>query len=266
MRHFILTRFAVTMPLPYPSRLEDSSWLSSRLELVESFTLPSIAAQSIPVTWLIGVDRSVPSWTRKRLSAIARQVDAHIVTTDGIRVGWAEAVHEVLKSCSNRPLATTRLDSDDAIAWDFSERVREFGKRGVVSFARGAQLDRKSGAANHLNEAANPFLTLVSTEGISILDAVPKHHILEGVPDLTIVQGPPAWLQVVHDNNLANFVFRRQEPLSQRDLREMFVVAEHAFPREPGLSFVRRSAAWYVRRSLRALRHHAVRVSRPRLQ
>jgi hypothetical protein len=258
MQHFILTRFAVVMPYPYPSRLADPAWLTERFRLLQSFALPSVAAQSSPVTWLLGVDASVPVWAHERLNTIVARLSAFVVTTDGDRLGWAEAVREILRPHAGQPIITTRLDSDDAIARDFSARVREVSRPAVITFKNGAQLDRRSGTANHLVEPANPFLSLVSVDGQSILDAVPQHHILQGTFDLIVLKGRPAWLQVVHGGNLANFVFRGQKPISRRRVLEWFPVAPSAVPRETGRSFAGRSVSWAARRLVGPVRRAVV--------
>lgn len=108
----------------------DDAWFDYRLRMLESITVPSMAAQtSQDFTWLLVVDQRMPGPARKRLDhAVAPLANAVVVPvefkTDFRKavVGWSRR-----KAVADGAdwVMSSRLDDDDALRTDAFERLQQ---------------------------------------------------------------------------------------------------------------------------------------------
>lgn len=208
MRNIVLTRFNIATPGREAPIRNTPGWLDRRFDLFERFCLPGMAAQTVKdFDWLIYFDEGTPlayfdriRRAQKRAPILPRFVgafDAQQASRD---------VAELLNA-DDRVVVTTRLDNDDAVARDFIERIRSEAKAlpagTVINFRQG--LAMREGRFYSAQDESNPFTSLIETT-----DRPPQtiwsaqHHELGKVWRLRQVNGPAAWLQVVHGENVTN--------------------------------------------------------------
>lgn len=208
MLHVILTRFNIASPGREVAIRNSPGWLARRFDLFEQYCLPSVSGQiQKDFHWLIYFDSATPAEFRDRIEAaqkihpfVARFVDFF----DKQMI--AEDV-KALVSSRETLIVTTRLDNDDAIASDFTARVqtaaREAPADTVLNFTRGIAMRKRRlyTAVDH----SNPFTSLVERNPTKLTTIWAKpHHQLEEAWAIRQIAGDPAWLQVVHGENVTN--------------------------------------------------------------
>jgi hypothetical protein len=167
---------------------------------------------------------------------------------------WRTAVEREI-AVTDANAITTRLDSDDAVSTDFATRVHAVARPGwAFSFRSGIQLDASSGSTTRLDEISNPFLSFIGVDSRSILTAIPQHHKAATAKNLLVLEGDPAWLQVVHGGNLANFVFRGQRPVPRSRVTRSFPVEWQQVPRGSAFVLMVGFTGYAMRRASRWLR------------
>ncbi len=193
MTHVVMTRFNVRVAAGAPAPGE--AWLRDRIHWFERFTLPSMLAQTVPPdAWILFCDADSPDWLIERLPDCATIWRVSGVFTPSVA---AEAV-----SAFGRPLITTRLDNDDAIATDYLEAVRrEAPAEGFINFLHGLQLS--GDRLYRRSDPSNAFLSRCEQHHAESVFADPHRSIIER-HHVRQVKTVPMWLQVIHGRNWAN--------------------------------------------------------------
>src|SRR4051812_32627313 len=207
-RHVILTRLAVR--LDADSAPPDRAWLQHRLRWFASVCLPSVDRQTARgVRWLCFADAAVDQ-------ASATEIEELADRTGSFEPIWVNsaldrtAVNAAIDPSAGERILTTRLDCDDALGPDFVRRVHRAAThragRYFLNFPLGYQF--AAGRFFLRPSLANPFVSLVETATSSGIDGVyvVQHHESGTSSRLVQVMSRPAWLQVVHDRNVANEV------------------------------------------------------------
>lgn len=204
--HLLLTRVAVR--LTAGSAVPDESWLRDRMDLFERWCAPSVEAQTATdFRWLLFVDAGVPDWVVDRLHAAVRQ--SHEVVR--LTASWQETdLGALVAERSGAPwLLTSRLDSDDALARRYVERVRAAvqGRTAdvFVNLLNGAQY--VEGRLSTYSHPSNAFLSRLEAraEGSWPRTVMSVSHDVAGREAPVVqLQGDPGWLQVLHGGNLLN--------------------------------------------------------------
>lgn len=212
--HFLLTRFsAVLYPGAPPAEPE---WLSYRLGFFLDACHASVTSQegAGPFTWLVLFDDRCPEWFRDAIEELA--ADGAFVPVWSHEVFTRDAfVPHVLARCRSARVITTRLDSDDAIAYDFMAVVQARLARAenlFCSFPRGVQIDRSGGVYATLETSA-PFLSRIErpTPKAPLRTVFePRHARARTVGPVLQVRSPAMWAQVLHDGNLLNRLLGRR--------------------------------------------------------
>jgi len=200
----VITRFHCLHP--GGRALGDEEWLRHRLPLFEKFCVASITRQTnTNFVWMVLYSDQSPPWVEKYLKSLP------IPQLQPIRL-TAPATAEVLRQhvlplIEKRHVATTRFDSDDALAHDFVERVSKFGcaqSPVVLNFNRGLRLTENGLLA--ARDRSNPFITLIEAASHAALSTVyfrPNYEMGTYFP-VVEMEGHAAWMQVIHDRNIAN--------------------------------------------------------------
>jgi hypothetical protein len=163
MKHFLLTRFNEYFPDAFSSYWvknsnlgTDKEWLKRRIKIFFQATFPTVLSQSNKnFTWIIKCHHKTPQWAKDELANVSKEVSA-IVDYErfDLKVYERSRIFNSLYECrfpSNRlickhffekhieksvanivlectdaetQIITTRLDSDDAIAFDFIEKIQ----------------------------------------------------------------------------------------------------------------------------------------------
>ena len=138
-QHLILTRFNVRWA---PASELSESWLQHRLDLFRRHCQPSVAGQTATdFRWLVFIDHASPPWLRTAIEACE---PAEVVECD--QVFSPDVASSLVAPHARRghDLITTRLDNDDAIAFDFLERLGDAAtptaELAFINFNNGLQL------------------------------------------------------------------------------------------------------------------------------
>lgn len=209
--HAILTRFNVARPKRQdPIRL-DPVWLARRFDLFERYCLPSVAAQTTRAFhWNVYFDEATPPAFRDRIEACRAVFPFTAVFTPVIdAAGWPASVAATIPDRTPW-LVTTRFDNDDALAIDHVARLHAAlagaeARRGAFNFAAGFVLE--DGRLYALEHPSNAFASWLEPWDAETRTAVSIHHMrLADYGPVTQIDGPGAWLQVVHGGNVSNKV------------------------------------------------------------
>lgn len=135
--HYLLTRFnlALWQEDKNGQTIDRGEWLRKRLELFETYCLPSVAGQScLDFRWILLVDADTPADLRERIKAY-RNVCAQmkfVAVKAEYACRFADIFRQVVmadlkqKGWNEGDLClTTYLDNDDSIAKTFVERVQK---------------------------------------------------------------------------------------------------------------------------------------------
>jgi hypothetical protein len=206
--HIVLTRYNVELPDPrLASRGLDRDWLSHRLSLFSRWTAASMRAQSRkPDRWIVFVNMRTPE---PQLGAIRNAVDGvgEIALIDGPLTDERIAEHVSSLLPGSGTLITTRIDNDDAVASTYIEMVQKAAATtaGFISFPSGYVLSR--GLVFRCRDNLTPFISFVETFGANrrtVQTVCQAPHCDVGLRGLAALQDQPAYLQVIHNTNIAN--------------------------------------------------------------
>jgi hypothetical protein len=218
--HVLVTRFNLPSPgAEAHVRLRDG-WLRNRLHLFESFCVPSVQAQlDKDFSWIVYFDPASPTWLIERISCLSA---GRLFTPRFCESVQRETLLSDIESVAGvtRYLLTTNLDNDDALAVDFTRRVRRESPadlRAAIFVDHGLILH-----GDALYARRDPYNAFCSVRE-SWRDAVtcwsaPHNELRHRMPAVRIPGGAPGWLQIVHGGNVSNRVRgKRVSPMSYRD-------------------------------------------------
>jgi hypothetical protein len=204
--HIVLTRFNLPSE-GYESLIRaHEGWLRSRVELFERYCLPSMRAQTSPATWIIYFDPESPEWLFEWIERVNHDDFVPILRATVSRSELLDDIRGALGRTSEG-LITTNLDNDDALAVDFLGRVQQAarpGERTAVYLADGLIAD---GAGVYRRvDAHNAFCSVAEPWEDPETCWSRAHNLLGETMAVRSVRGHPAWLQVVHGENVSNRV------------------------------------------------------------
>lgn len=205
--HVLLTRFNL------PSRGRESviraqdGWLRERVELFLRYTVPSVAAQTARVRWIVYLDPASPAWLIDRLEPVVERGLFEPVYRE--TVSAAQIAHDARALTGGRGeiLITTNLDNDDAIAVDFAARLQALavpGRRRALYLADG--LIRRGDRVYRRRDRDNAFVSVAEPWDAPVTAWCDWHTLLHRHMPVVSAPGEPAWLQVVHTRNVSNRV------------------------------------------------------------
>lgn len=242
MLHFILTRFNIRLwqKDKYGVQTLTEEWLKSRCDLFETYTLPSVAAQTChDFKWLILFDDESPSWLRDRVgewcARLPQLVPIWVKREGGYkmqdtfqRMGKSLGVVEYsqLLFCNaiaqhvkmDTRVITSYLDNDDALNKDFvavlQQKAADVSHNTVLSFTPGLQYYTSMGIGMSMDYRNNHFISLVEDVEVgkpfrTVFGFGGHYHILkENRTQVEILNTSPQmmWVEVIHDNNVDNDV------------------------------------------------------------
>lgn len=212
IRHVILTRFN----LQYKESTKNLSidWLEERIQLFQTYTLPSIQAQTNQdFEWFILIDAHTPDSIYQRLQDIANSYK--VIQLIRVEAQGDEALNAYYRLLANELgkghniLMSTRLDSDDCLMSDFISTTHNLLDANIIpvaiSFPNGLQYFSQKKWTFRITYPYNHFLTLCE-KGDSARSALGYNHtcIQDYVP-LKLEYTPlPMWTEIVHGGNIAN--------------------------------------------------------------
>ena len=255
LHHFILTRFNIRL-FRYDKHghsIDQQSWFDERLNLFETYTLPSVIGQTCQdFTWILLVDSQTPDIYRERMMSYRQRCQQITYIAVKEEHGWQfasifqQVVDKLLKERGAKDgdvCLTTYFDNDDCLNKDYVNDIHDIWQKndnnilqgdGVVAFDYGIQYYTELGIATRVKYANNHFITMF--ERVSSADSpsvrtcygygshfeiekrkvVPVHHITH--------TDKPMWVEVIHKGNVDNDVkmtldtsFINDRELLQRD-------------------------------------------------
>lgn len=206
--HVILTRFNLpTSGVEGLIRARDG-WLADRVELFETYTVPSIAAQTKTPVWLVYFDPASPDWLLERLRPWREKGIFTALKRESV---GPEDLRRDLLAHGRRQydrLLTTNLDNDDGLAIDFCERLADSvtprSLPEVIYWPAG--LIRRDVDLYLRRDRRNAFPSVLETWESPVTSWSEYHNEFPKVMSVNEVKAPPGWLQVVHGSNVSNRV------------------------------------------------------------
>ena len=222
-KHFILTRFWFSRGPSGANALasDPRQWLEERLELFNSYCLPSVTGQSCQdFTWLIYFDALSPGDIIARMRDIVlpwNNIEIMVRNewyVPGFVSPWkerapreSEIINDIIDRVAGETqwVLTTRFDSDDGLRRDFVERLHE-----AISAPTQEFLNFPNGIIYYNDQSylyhhpSNAFISLF--EPIDTIKTVlcGPHERLNEVGPVRQLSPAPAFLQVVHAANDSN--------------------------------------------------------------
>ena len=216
MKHFLITRFNIKSDNWTHTRKGDAiltdSWLQQRLQIFETYCLPSVINQTNPnFKWCLCFDPNTPKEFLDSIAQFSKTCpQIHLVFSDGFRNLQNDLVTSInkLTDDSDRFIITTRLDNDDIIHKAFVENIQALAtqnKPTVIDLTHGYQLTltETDNDLRYFKKQFNPFISIV--EPVEDFETViaKKHSFWKAFPHV-ISSKQPLWIQLVHDTNLVN--------------------------------------------------------------
>lgn len=214
--HVIMTRFNVERPKRHDPMRLDPGWLAGRFDLFEKYCLPSVAAQTArDFHWIIYFDAGTPPAFRDRIEACRRIFPFTAYYTGAVTAElWPRTLTDTVTERTPWML-TTRFDNDDALAVDHVARLQaavarqDPPRRGSLNFPRGFVLEGgKIYALTHVSNSFSSWLEPWTEKTRTVISI--NHLKMTRVGPVAQVEGPAAWLQVVHGGNVSNKVRGRR--------------------------------------------------------
>lgn len=235
-RYVILTRFNLQYKESTLNLSEE--WLKERMQLFETYTLPSIQAQiNQNFEWFIMIDSRTPDNIYQRLHDIAS--DYKVIQLVRVTAQGDEALNAYYRSLTNKLgkgydiLISTRLDSDDCLAADFTDTVPQLISTQdvpyAISFPTGLQYFSHKGWNFRIIYPSNHFLTIFE-QGDAAHSALGYDHTLinQSMPLIMKKEQQPMWTEIVHGGNIANnynSTYKPQpEPLCWKNLQGLIIL------------------------------------------
>jgi len=226
-RKLLLIRYNLAAPFSGPVQAYpghdihlDTDWLSRRRQLFDAYCWPSIERQTDPdFTVLVLFHKDTPA---EYVSGIVSR-DIRIVPLfcgdEGrespveFRRASINAIRQWLRSQpASQWLSTTRLDSDDALAPDYFERLSGALVRGAKNelryfyFPEGQLYDVANDSYASWHWPKNACGTLVEPFEIENIKTVlfEKHTVMLSLPHSFAIDDEIGWCQVIHGGNVLN--------------------------------------------------------------
>ena len=224
MNHFILTRFNLKLWWKEDKNhqsIQTKEWLEERFRLFETYTWPSIKAQTCQdFKWICLFDKETPGIYKERIQRYQKEWDSFLPYYCGekeTKLFQSYFRHLVYKNAdkSQNELLTTYLDNDDALHKDFIKDIQTRAKNlkfnTIISFQYGIQYYEEMNIAVRIPYKNNHFLTYYErlTEQIKTVWGF-WHFSIFKYPHIAIElinnKNNPNWIETIHQGNIDNDV------------------------------------------------------------
>ncbi|MDX8527284.1 glycosyltransferase [Mesorhizobium sp. MSK_1335] len=219
----------------------DPVWLVERLRLFDNYCAASLEAQSLrDFTVLIALDADTHENYVRAVCNCVKGIEVRPVLVEAGHDHGARFNAFVQDDTDAGFVSLTRLDSDDALAPTFVERIDHLARREIekgavdeqplyITFPHGQNFDTATGRYTDHEYAMSAFGTLVEKRSPAMKGVYSDHHQKMAARYNTIIapSRDAQWCIVVHDNNAANVL--RGKPVAEPSFTVGRSVAE---PRE----------------------------------
>lgn len=205
----------------------DPVWLVERLALFDNYCAPSLEGQSVKdFTVLIAFDAETHENYVRTVCNCAAGIDVRPVLVKSHET-YNVRFNEFVQSDTDAEFVSlTRLDSDDALAPSFMERVDHYARREIekgavdlqplyIAFPDGQNFDTATGRYTHHEYVTSAFGTLVEKRSPEMKGVYGDHHAKMATLYNSVVAASKGaqWCIVIHDNNAANVL--RGKPVTE---------------------------------------------------
>ena len=224
MNHFILTRFNLKLWWKEDKNhqsIQTKEWLEERFRLFETYTWPSIKAQTCQdFKWICLFDKDTPEIYKERIQRLQQEYDSFLPYYCGEKEtklfqSYFRHLAYINSDKSQNELLTTYLDNDDAIHKDFIKDIQTRAKNlkfnTIISFQYGIQYYEEMNIAVRIPYKNNHFLTYYErlTEQIKTVWGF-WHFSIFKYPHIAIElinnKNNPNWIETIHQGNIDNDV------------------------------------------------------------
>jgi len=235
--HFLLTRFNLNLWRHDKNgdEIDREKWLGERLQLFETYCLPSVVGQTcLDFVWILLIDANTPEVYKARIKAYEKSCPNIKFIVVKSQYGFEFA--SVFGNVVSRMLAergakegdvclTTYFDNDDCLNKSCIADVQKYceGKNldnTFLAFDYGLQYYTELELATRICYPNNHFMTLVEKVALDKPDnsIIPvktcfgygSHFMLEGNKYVSIkhivLKDKPMWIEVIHKDNVDNDV------------------------------------------------------------
>lgn len=240
--HVLLTRFNVRYVEDpnAPSIGTDPDWLARRFELFERYCLPSVIAQSAQnFSWIIFFDAATPPEFAERARALStRRARTYPIFCGALPIEKVRDTISGVFAAEPEWLLTSRLDNDDGLHADFMatlQRAQRFERAEVLNCPNGVILSGQN--AYRRRDMSNAFIALSEPyAGFKTVFSILRHVYAKESYPVRQLEGPPMWLQVIHETNISNRIRGWRAPLAA-------ITAGFPIPADPAPAARQESAA-----------------------
>jgi hypothetical protein len=235
-KHYLITRFNLSNPdwstTKNKELLLTEDWMTHRLELFQSYCLPSVVAQTKRnFTWLIFFDITTDLKFQKKIDALLDQYDfiKHFYI-DGMSEFNSSIVSCIKKDAVDADfIISSRLDNDDCIHKDFiAEIQKQFNKQNfmAIDVIKGYSLQISPGFMLGKKEHVfNPFLSLIEARANFQTIWKTDHNLWKKEDRIIKIKNKRLWLSVIHNKNKVN-EFDGYGDVSWDEISQNFKVSE----------------------------------------
>jgi hypothetical protein len=223
VKHFVITRFNLRSHDAASQRMIDPAYLGQRLDLFERFCLPTLRGQTRQdFTWLVLFAEDTPEAVKARVARYTQEWPnlVPVYLPAGLEHVGRLVVAPYLDK-TPQTLITTRIDNDDGLCRTYIEEVRRLEQakeRTIAHFPVGyvwhrdrIYLDRQD--HNAFTTLIEPLPQGVDSSYLTIYKG--SHSDIHQLGRVVDLGQEPAWLQVIHDTNLENYVRGRRRRIGE---------------------------------------------------
>lgn len=238
-KHFLITRFN----LPNKGWQQDKNnnpvqneeWLYHRIELFETYCLPSISNQTCRnFIWLVYFNSDSPQFLVSKIEEWKKQCkELHPCFSDDYDAFLSHEMSDKIQELIPNGIPyviTTRLDNDDALhANAISVIQQSFTPKHntIIDIEKGYCIRTSDGLITKHRFISNAFISYIESTAENFYNTVYKegHPAWIGKANFISITNKRLWLQVIHEKNVANSM-KGSVCLHQKILNNCSIVAK----------------------------------------
>ncbi|MGX7668340.1 glycosyltransferase [Flavobacterium pedocola] len=234
--HYLITRFNLKNPewdvTKNNETLLDTAWMDERMNLFETYCLPSVTGQTNKnFEWLLFFDSSTSEQYRNRIVEITKDhKNIKLFFIDGMPKFSSSILDYIAKNASDKEyLITSRIDNDDCIHKNYIDAIQKMFNRQeflAIDIINGYTLQVEPnfilGKKDHI---FNPFISLIERNENPKTVWHYSHNMWKKEPRIVHTTGKRLWLSIIHGKNKVN-EFDGYGNINWNDLNADFIIRQ----------------------------------------